>query len=67
MSESMGKIKNIGVGFIQIGAAKINRHACFLETSKNVRRLHTLKIFDRMPMTFDCTDLNKTNANTFLF
>jgi hypothetical protein len=27
MSETIGKIKNIGVGFIQIGAAKSHRHA----------------------------------------
>jgi hypothetical protein len=27
LCETMGKIKNIGVGFIQIGAAKSHRHA----------------------------------------
>jgi hypothetical protein len=27
MSKTMGQIKNIGVGFIQVGAAKSYRHA----------------------------------------
>jgi hypothetical protein len=32
-----------------------------VESSKNGRRLHTLQIFDRMTMTFGCTDLNETH------
>jgi hypothetical protein len=28
--------------------------------------LHTLQIFDRMTMTFGCTDLNETKANIFI-
>jgi hypothetical protein len=38
-----------------------------LESLKNGRRLHTLQIFDRMTMTFGCTDLNEINAKIFYF
>jgi hypothetical protein len=53
MSETRLKIKSIGVGFVQIGAAKSHRQR-FLESSKNGRRLHTLH-------------LNETYANIFNF
>jgi hypothetical protein len=39
----------------------------FGNLAKNGRRLHTLQIFERLTMTFGCTDLNKTNANIFYF
>jgi hypothetical protein len=66
MSETNGKIKNVGVGFIQIGAVKRHRRA--IKDCKVCNRRPVLeipKIFDRMTMTFGCTILNETNVNIF--
>jgi hypothetical protein len=69
MSETRLKLKNIGVGFIQIGTVKSHCRSSldqrFLETSKIGRRLRSLQIFDRVSMTCGCTGLNETNANIF--
>jgi hypothetical protein len=59
----MGKIKHIGLGFIQIGAAKSHRHA--IKDFWKHRKRPSVAYPDRMTMTFGCTDLNETNAIIF--
>jgi hypothetical protein len=40
----------------------------FLKSSKDGHGLHdALRVFDRMTVTFGCTDLNETNANILYF
>jgi hypothetical protein len=54
MSENRLKIKNIDIGFIQIGAAK--SHQRFVKLATDGRFSRFPKIFDRTTMTFGCTD-----------
>jgi hypothetical protein len=69
VEETGCKLKNIGVGIIQIGPfCELKKHIKDLQkVQKNGFRLHTLQIFDLLQQLTEWTNLDDFNGDIFYF